>query len=37
MTDAYWVTGRMRAGNRSTRLGSSAYVLSGATTENYQF
>jgi uncharacterized protein len=37
MTDAYWVTGRLKASNRKTRLGSSAYEISNARTENYQF
>ncbi len=37
INDAYWVTGRLRATNRGTRLGNSAYLLSGATTEKYQF
>ncbi|NJD31970.1 MAG: DUF3299 domain-containing protein [Gammaproteobacteria bacterium] len=37
MTDAYWVTGRMKASSRSTRLGDSAYVISAATTEKYRF
>lgn len=37
MTDAYWVTGRLRASTRKTRLGASAYEISNARTENYQF
>jgi hypothetical protein len=37
MSDAYWVTGRMQASSRSTRLGRSAYVVNGATTEMYRF
>jgi hypothetical protein len=37
MTDAYCVTGRLKASNRKTRLGSSAYEISNALTENYQF
>jgi hypothetical protein len=37
MNDAFWVTGRMKATSRSTRLGISAYVVSDATTEKYKF
>lgn len=37
INDAYWVTGRLTASNRGTRLGVSAYLISGATTEKYVF
>jgi hypothetical protein len=37
MADAYWVTGRMRATNRKTRLGASAYEMTDARTERYEF
>lgn len=37
MADAYWITGRMRATNRKTRLGASAYEMTDARTERYEF
>lgn len=37
MADAYWVTGRMKASSRKTRLGASAYEIDAARTEKYQF
>jgi hypothetical protein len=37
MADAYWITGRMHATNRKTRLGASAYEMTDARTERYEF
>jgi hypothetical protein len=35
--EAYWVTGKMKAGNKSTRLGASAYQLAAAKIEIYNY
>ena len=35
--EAYWVTGKMKAGNKSTRLGASAYQLAAAKIEIYKY
>jgi hypothetical protein len=35
--EAYWVTGKMKAGNKSTRLGAAAYQLAAAKIEIYKY
>ncbi len=37
MYSAYWITGRMTAKNRSTRLGAAAYTLTASAHEEYRF
>ena len=35
--EAYWITGRMRATNKSTRLGAAAYQLDASKVEIYKY
>lgn len=35
--EAYWITGRMQAQNKSTRLGASAYALTADKVEIYEY
>lgn len=35
--EAYWITGRLKASNKTTRLGASAYQLDGSKVEIYQY
>ncbi len=35
--DAYWITGKLRLQNKTTRLGSAAYELSAEKIETYQY
>jgi hypothetical protein len=37
MYSAYWITGKLSAKTRSTRLGAAAYTLAGAAYEEYKF
>jgi len=37
MYSAYWITGRMSARSRSTRLGAAAYTLAATAYEEYKF
>lgn len=37
MYSAYWITGRMSARSRDTRLGAAAYTLIATASEEYQF
>ena len=35
--EAYWITGRMKTSNKTTRLGASAYQLDGSKVEIYKY
>jgi hypothetical protein len=35
--EAYWITGRMKVVNKSTRLGASAYQLAASNVEIYKY
>ena len=35
--EAYWITGRMKTTNKTTRLGASAYHLDGSKVEVYKY
>ena len=35
--EAYWITGKLKASNKTTRLGASAYQLDGSKVEIYQY
>lgn len=35
--EAYWITGRMKTSNKTTRLGASAYQLDGSKVEVYKY
>jgi uncharacterized protein len=37
MYSAYWITGKLSARTRATRLGSAAYMLAGTEFEEYKF
>jgi hypothetical protein len=37
MDTAYWVTGRLQVTASKTRIASTSYAITGATTEEYKF
>ena len=37
MYSAYWITGKLSARTRTTRLGAAAYTLAGTASEEYKF
>jgi hypothetical protein len=37
MYSAYWITGKLSAKTRTTRLGAAAYTLAGTSSEEYKF
>ena len=36
LTTPYWVTGQMKIGSKTTRLGAAAYTVTGASPEIYK-